>query len=159
MRFMLGFLGALGLGLLATVIILVLRDMGSNLNKVSTAQSEVSTISTNVPGDVGGVAGVSSISTAMVARDSDAPSNMVTGTALVDPWGGQVTVTPANNPGQYDVALQGVPGSACSKLVNGVGQFKGVTINGSALSMPVDPATVSQDCQSSSNSVTFDFVG
>lgn len=159
MRPMLGFIAALVLALAASGVILVLRNMASGTNNLSTAMAEVSTISGNVPPDLGGVANTGSITTAMVVRDKDAPSNMVSGTSLVDPWGGQVTVTPDASPGLFDINLAAVPDSACSKLVDGEGGFKTATINGSTVSTPIDAATVSQDCQSGSNSVTFAYVG
>lgn len=159
MRFIIALLAALGLGLAATGIIYVLVNMASGTNKVSTATAEIGTLAQNIPTDDGGMAGVANITTAMVIHDQDAPSNMVSGNSLVNPWGGQVTVTPDASPGLFDINDPSIPLAACSKIINSLQGYKTVSINGSSLSVPVNSSTVSQDCQSGGNTLTFAYVG
>jgi outer membrane murein-binding lipoprotein Lpp len=148
------------LGLLAIVAVVVVLYEALSSNKVSTASAEVTTLQSNIAQLYGGQASMASLSNSVVVQAKAAPNSMVSGTTLLDPWSGPVTVQPDANPGQFDIILTQLPQSACNKLATAVSSYKQITINGSADTSPADPGTIATQCTSGSNNqLQFTFSG
>lgn len=94
------------------------------------------------------------------------PDNMVSGTNLVNSFGGSVTVLPKNlgagtNNG-FEITYPSVPGAVCAKLVTTAGaQFDAVTVGTTAVktfgtNAPIDVAATTTACNAASVTILFD---
>lgn len=140
---------------IATVVAVLYEALASN--KVGTAASEVTTLQSNIAQLYSGQANVASLSNTVIISAQAAPSSMISGTSLIDPWGGAVTVQPDANPGQFDIILGSVPTAGCTKLASSVSSYQSVSINGTADQAPADPGTVAAQCAAGNNTVQFTF--
>lgn len=139
---------------IAAVVVILHEVFGTN--KVSTATQEVTTLQSNINQLYSGYANTTSISNTVAINSGAAPNDMNSGGTLIDPWGGDVTIT-GNAGGTDTVSIPQVPQKACTKLVKSISAFVSVSINGSSDSAPVDPATVATQCTSGSNKIAFTF--
>jgi hypothetical protein len=77
----------------------------------------------------------SDITTAVLVSAKAFPQQMVaSGGAVTDPWGGDVTVTPANSNASFLLTFAGVPTDQCIKLAQfSVGAVQDVQVNGASV--------------------------
>lgn len=109
------------------------------------------------------------LSQSTIINAGKAPSNMVSGTALINPWGGSVTIAPATYNGTANAAFlmtyNDVPRSECNSLVNGVAQNFQVIAVGSTTVKDVlagtnpTATTVSNACNNDTNDIGFTSAG
>jgi hypothetical protein len=79
------------------------------------------------------------------------------GGTINNQWGGAVTVAvDGANAAEFDVTEAGVPSSACEKLIQ-TSSVEALSVNGAAVTIPVDAATASTDCAQASNTMVFVF--
>lgn len=90
------------------------------------------------------------------------PNSMVKGSTVVDAWGGDVTVQPSSSAAEFSLEYQGLPKSACERMATiNSGSITSVSVNGTSMSIPVNPTTAATSCSASGqgpgsgNSVTF----
>lgn len=77
------------------------------------------------------------------------PAAMVDGGSVRNPWKGDVTVTGAAS--SFTVQFARVPQDSCAKLISmntsGMGgAVQGITVNGSTVALPIDPAAATAAC-------------
>lgn len=140
---------------IAAIVLIFYEALGSN--KVGTEVSNITTLQANANQLYATNTSNTSLTDAVLIAAGDAPSSMVSGTTLVNPWGGAVTITGQGTTTTIvDAAL---PQSACSKEATTVSNYTSITINGgTALTSPADPGTVATECVAgSANSITFVF--
>lgn len=109
------------------------------------------------------------LSATVIINAKKAPSNMVNGTALVNPWGGAVTLAPANYNGgtanAFAVTYNSIPASECNTIVNAVApNFQVITVGTTTVkdeAAGTNPtaATVSTACNNGTNNVVFTAAG
>lgn len=70
------------------------------------------------------------------------PSNMVTGTNIVDPWGGAITFAPVAGNLSYTLTDSTVPLKECARDASALfSTVTSLTVNGTAVTSPVTAAT------------------
>ena len=136
---------------IAAVVFVLYRTMSSSsvsneITNVTTLESNLASFYTSSPTTTG----TSTITDAVAVNSGAAPSSMVSGNTLVNQWNKAVTVSGDAN---YDIIIQedGVPQSACAKMVTAVANFFSVSINGTSLNAPVDPGSATTACQAGNN--------
>ncbi len=115
-------------------------------NKTSTAISDLVQTSQGIQTLYGGNQ-FTSLNNTVVTNGQLEPTDMTTGAGvLVNPWNGSVTMTvnPANA-SQFQATETNVPPDGCAKLAQGL-TYAGVTINGTAITLPADPGQVTTAC-------------
>jgi hypothetical protein len=75
----------------------------------------------------------------------------VSGTSVTNSWGGAVLIDGAGP--SFTVSYGSVPQDICIQLVSGGGDWKGITVNGTALAIPATPAQANAACSTNSNTV------
>lgn len=86
------------------------------------------------------------------------PPSMISGTSIVNTWGGTVTVTGAG--ATVTVSSAAIPQENCASMVKSFGGstgggsgITGISVNGSALTLPVTTATAATGCNAANNTV------
>ncbi|MHB8408963.1 MAG: type 4 pilus major pilin [Acidiferrobacterales bacterium] len=126
----------------------------------STTAQEVAEITANVQSLYSNQSSFATLTNQVAITDKAVPENMVQGTNIVNPYGGQVTLGPdATYNNAFDITEGGLDGGACSSLATGETAY-GVEINGTQVAIgnqAVDPSTAAADCTQTGNgnSVTF----
>ena len=105
------------------------------------------------------------INAGLLIQAGKAPANMVNGTALVNNWGGAVTLAPvAYNGGTANavaITFPSVPRSACNSIVASTGaNFQIITVNTTEVKnditpLALTPATVAGACATENNTIVF----
>jgi hypothetical protein len=147
----------LGLG-----AVVAIATTATNSNKNSNAVSEMSQLVFNIQSSYPSGAFTSLTNTVAAAGDKGsrmAPEGMISGTSLVNPWGGAVTLAVnATNAARFDVTSAGVSSSGCQKLaLNMQGTAIALSINGTDQTLPLDSGTATVACQTSPNTLVFTF--
>lgn len=138
------------LGLLA---VMVASYMFFQANKANTAISDVAAMSQGIQTLYGGSQFTTNLNNATVIAANVAPSDMVAGGNLTNPWGGTATVSVAATGPTFLVTETGVPTDGCVKMATGLSSM-GVQINGgTALTAPIDPSVVATECNQSGSGV------
>lgn len=147
-------LGALFKYLLAllaiTAVVVVLYEALSS-NKSATAVSDLTTLQADVNELYAGanaatLSGTSTDITSSLATSSSAPSSMVSGSTLINPWGGAVKVSVIGavspTPAQATIEFDDVPNAGCAKLASSLWpSMQTVSINGQTASSVTDAIT------------------
>lgn len=146
------------LAVLAIGAVVLIFYEGFTSNKVGTEASNITSIEGSAAQLYSGQANTTSLTAKVLIAAGAAPNSMVSGTALVNPWGGGVTVT-GDATDDIIITDTGLSQSACAKLVTSVTNFTSIAINGgTAATSPVDPSTVSTGCVAgNANKLVFTF--
>jgi hypothetical protein len=141
-----------------SAVVAVLYNVLFN-DKVSKAVTDTTLLQTNIQAAYNGQANFTSLTTARAASGALAPSEMITGSTLVNPWGGAVTVNVnAGNASRFDVTHAGVPADACPKLATSQSGLVNASINGAVQTLPVDAGTAISACNAgANNTVSFTY--
>lgn len=144
-------MAALGIAAVAGVLYMVFAA-----NKVGKAQSDLTTLQTNIQSVYSQSTTFTTLTNAAVTAGGWAPSSMIAGGSLVNPWSGVVTVSvnPVNNT-HFDTTETNVPTEACTKMAIGMTASVGIAINGVAQTLPIDPAGAAIACNQNNNTMTF----
>lgn len=149
------------LALLGVAAVVVIAYTAFNNNKNSNAVSQLSQLSLNIQTQYPNGPFTSLTNTVAVTGDKGAklaPEDMVSGSNLVNPWGGAVTVNVnGTNSANFDITTTGVSSSGCQKLATNMTTALRLSINGTAQTLPMDPGTAITTCAGSSNSLIFTF--
>ena len=131
------------LGVAAVVIILVSIF---HKNKASTEVSNITQLATSISNTYTGQTAFTGLNTAIAAKL--APTSMVTGTTLMNQWGGAVTVAVDANPSQFDIVENGVPSDGCVDMANKATNYVTLTLNGATYNAtnPLDAGTAVTAC-------------
>jgi hypothetical protein len=145
------------LTLMAVLVTLVLLGSGvaiyENTNSqagITQAIGNVDTVIAGTRSTYQGQSGYTGISNTVLLAAGVFPSSMVSGTTITDTFGGAVTVAPDASPSFFDLTYNNVPQAACVRLASGIqGQsIQSVSVNGTALSMPVTASAAAAGCTS-----------
>lgn len=149
------------LGITAIVLIgaFSLYTLATSSNKMNTARTQVQTYVSGVKQLYSSQSNYSSLNNALVISAAIPPKNAITGaTTLVDPWGGSTTITGAAT--TFNIAMSGIPQSACTELLSsglvGDGSVIGLQANSTSFTADADPGSALAACTNlSNNTVTF----
>lgn len=141
--------------------VVAIATTATNGNKNANAVAEMSQLVFNIQSSYPSGAFTSLTDAVAVAGDRGsrmAPDGMVSGSNLVNPWGGAVAVNVnAGNAARFDVTTASVSSSGCQKLATNIGGVLALSINGTAQTLPVDSGTATVACQNSPNTLAFTF--
>lgn len=94
----------------------------------------------------------------VVKQGSLAPDGMSSSGVLRNPWGGALTfAVNSSNATRFNITDQGVPQEACGKIASLVPNLVGLTINGTAQTLPADPGNLVTACNAASNTLIYTF--
>lgn len=77
---------------------------------------ELNTMSTSIKNKFAGQGNYAGLSNTVVIKGDLAPKKWIAGSNLVTPWGGNVSVLPANSNSQFTITLSDIPEKACTAL-------------------------------------------
>ncbi|MBB5547431.1 hypothetical protein A8H39_00960 [Paraburkholderia fungorum] len=143
------------LGIAAVVAVLV--SIFSK-NKAETEVANLTQLSSSIQNAYTGQTTFAGLTTSVASNI--APSAMVSGTTLVNQWGGDVTVQVDANSSQFDVIEDTVPSSGCIDLVEKASNYVQLTLDGTTYTSttPLSPAQAISGCNSASTqNITFVF--
>lgn len=89
-----------------------------------------------------------------------APARMINAakTGLVNPWGGTVTIAPNTDTNKFNITQTKAPNDACAKMAANTPSAVGLTVNGTAQTIPVDAGAVAARCNvTDDNTLIFTF--
>jgi hypothetical protein len=143
------------LGVAATAVVLY-QVFGSN--KTQTAISDLTQLQTSVQSFYSGQSTFTSLTNTVAINGKLAPTDMIAGASLTNPWGGTVTVNVnAGNSSQFDATETLVPQDGCAKMITGFGSAVGLKVNGTAQTLPMDAGNAVTACNAATNTMIFTF--
>jgi hypothetical protein len=141
------------IGLAAIVIILV---MVLHKNRAEQEVANLTQLATSIANTYSGQTTFTGITEAVAA--DIAPAGMVSGTSLINQWGGTVTVTADTNSSQFDIIEDSVPSDGCVDLVNKATNYVTLTLDGTTYSQsnPLNAGTATTACNAAATqTITF----
>ncbi len=143
---------------IGAVVLIFYEAFGSN--KVGTEAANISTLDANSAQLYSGTSTTASLTDTVLIAAGDAPKSMVSGTtALINPWGGAVTVT-GDATDDVNITDTGLSQSSCAAEATAVNNYTTLAINGGTATAQanVTPATISTGCVAgNANKLTFVF--
>jgi len=87
-----------------------------------------------------------------------APADMISGTALINPWNGSVTIAVnGTSTSQFNITTTAVPRAACAKLAGVLGasgsSATALSVNATALTLPVGASAAVTACNAAANTI------
>lgn len=158
MRDLIGGLFAALVTIVGIVALIAIYNSVSSSNKSSQALTDLTSMVGQVQATYLSHPSYSGLSSTVVINGKLAPATMISGSNLVNPWGGVVTVAAnsANN-AFFDTTEPSVPSDACVKMATSISNLGALTINGTSVALPADPSVVTTNCTGTSNSLVFTF--
>ncbi len=149
-----GLLALLGVG---AVVAILYQAFGTN--KTQAAMTNTTQLHANAQTLYHTVSTFDSLTNEVAINGKLAPSDMISGTELVNPWGGTVTIgVNAGSKSEFDIVHSAsIPSDSCAKMTGGLGTAIRITINGTSYDPPVDPGTAATACKAKANAMTFTF--
>ncbi len=140
----------------AAVVMVLYQVFGAN--KTQNAISDLTLLQTNVQSLYNGQNTFTTITNTVAIDGKLAPASMISGTSLVNPWGGTVTINVnAGNSSQFDITETAIPQDACAKLINSLTSVVGLKVNGTAQTLPLDAGTAVSACNAAANTLILTF--
>ena len=118
--------------------------------KVANSVADVQLLATNIQGMYNTTNNYSTLTNTVVLNAKDAaPAEMIVGGALVDQWGGAVTIVPGTT-WSYAATQFGIsitpPQTGCTKILSSI-KATAYSVTGNPFqTYPVDPGTIAADC-------------
>ena len=121
-------------------------------NKTQNAMSDITLLQTNAQVLYNAQTTFTSLTNAVAIAGKLAPSNMVSGANLANPWGGNVTIAVnGTNAAQFDITEPSVPAESCAKIIVGLTNAVALKVNGAAVALPADAGAATTACNSPLN--------
>lgn len=70
-------------------------------------------------------------------------------------WSGVVTITASGSGATFDISFSGIPKESCNKIAVLKSDWLAVSVNGTALTLPVTPATAMAACTATTNTLVY----
>ena len=140
---------------IAAVAIIASQVFGSN--KTQNAMSQQAALVSGITSLYNGQSSVASINPAVAVAAKLAPSDMISGNTLVNPWGGVVGLAVAANTSQYQITQPLVPADACAKWLVGSPSAIAISVNGAAAILPIEAGAAATSCNAATNTIVFTF--
>ena len=140
----------------AAVVLVVYQVFGSN--KTQNAISGLTQLQTNTQALYNTQSAFTTITNTIAINGKLAPSDMISGTSLLNPWGGAVTINVNGTlASQFDITEAGVPADACAKMIVGMPNTVALKVNTVAQTLPLDPGAAVTACNAAANTMIFTF--
>lgn len=140
----------------AAVVLILYQVFGSN--KTQTAIADITLLQTNTQALYNAQSTFTTLTSAVAISGKIAPSNMISGATLVNPWGGTVLINvDAGNASQFEITEPAVPADSCAKMIVGLSTAVAVKVNGTAQTLPLDAGTAVTACNVAANTLVFTF--
>lgn len=154
-------LGALFKALMAIIgvagVALVLYSV-FGASKTGNAINDLTQLQSNAQSLYSTQSSFTTLTNAVAINGGLAPTRMISGGNLVNPWSGAVTVNVnAADATRFDVTQAGVPNDACGKLAANTPSVVGLKINGAPQALPIDAGTAVGVCTGAPNTMIFTF--
>lgn len=128
------------------------------VNKTQTAISDLTTLQVSAQALYAGQSSFTTLTNTVAIAAKLAPSGMISGTALTNPWGGTVTLAVNGaNSSRFDITETLVPTEACAKMASNLTNMVILSINGANQTLPIDAGTAATACNAASNTMIFTF--
>lgn len=158
MRDLIGGLFAALVTIIGIVALIALYNNVTSSNKSSQALTDLTSMVGSVQATYISHPSYTNLSSTVVINGKLAPATMISGTTLINPWGGVVTVAAnAANSSFFDVTEPSVPNDACAKMATAISNLGALTIGGTSVTLPADPSVVTSSCTGNANSLVFTF--
>ncbi len=158
MRDLIGGLFAALVTIIGIVALIALYNSVTSSNKASQALTDLTSMVGQVQATYISHPSYAGLSSTVVINGNLAPATMVSGTQLVNPWGGVVTVAQNSaNSSFFDITQPSVPSDACVKMATSISNLGSLTINGTSVTLPANPSVVTTACTGTSNTLVFTF--
>lgn len=141
----------------ATVILLVVVGaLGAHSlsnARLNNAQSDVSSIISNVESLYSATMNYSTLTNTVATSGGVFTPDMVATGAALNPWGGNITLSGAAQ--QFTLTFDGVPQDGCAQLASTLNgsNILSVSVNGTSMTIPVDPGLASTSCTAGNTNV------
>lgn len=163
---------AIGLLLFVVGLAIVFFGQGDNSTKSLATQQQITALTASVKAVAPGP-DYTGVTAAVLVAAKKVPSDMVSGTNIVNKFGGTVTIAAATYPtgaaanNAFTMTQPQLPTSVCNDAVSkNLSQYPRITVNGTAVqdlqaATPVlaTPATISAACATDANSVVLTRAG
>lgn len=141
---------------LAAVVAVLYMVFGAN--KTQNTLTDAVQLQANARSHYAGQSTFTSLTNAVAIGGKLAPISMVSGTALINPFGGAVTIAVnAGNASQFDITEAGLPADACAKVVVGLPGLVALKVNAAAQVLPLDAGGAVTACNAASNTIVGTF--
>ena len=157
MRDLIGGLFAALVTIIGIVALIALYNNVTSSNKSSQALTDLTSMVGSIQATYISHPSYTNLSATVVVNGNLAPATMISGAALINPWGGNVTVAPAANTSFFTVTEPSVPNDACVKMATAISNLGALSINGTSVTLPADPSVVAGTCTGNNNSLVFTF--
>lgn len=139
----------------AAVVLILYQVFGAN--KTQNAISDITLLQANTQALYNAQSTFTSLTNAVAINGKLAPSGMISGANLVNPWGGAVTIAVNANAAQFDITEAAVPADSCAKMVVGLGSVVGLKVNSVAQVLPLDAGSAVTACNALNNTLILTF--
>lgn len=127
-------------------------------DKTQNAISDLTQLETQIKSLYGGQSSFTSVTNAVAISGELAPKTMISGAALVNPWGGTVTVNVnAGSASLFDATETLVPAGSCGRMITAFASAVGLKVNGTAQTPPMDAGAAVTACNAATNTLIFTF--
>jgi hypothetical protein len=157
MRDLIGGLFAALVTIIGIVALIALYNNVTSSNRSSQALTDLTSMVGSIQATYISHPSFTSLSPTVVVNAKLAPTTMISSGALVNPWGGTVTVGAATNTSLFTVTEPSVPNDACVKMATSISNLGALAINGTSVTLPADPSVVAGACTGDANSLAFTF--
>lgn len=141
---------------LAAVVAILYMVFGSN--KIQNTITDVTQLQAKSQAHYAGQSTFTTLTNTVAIGGKLAPASMISGTALVNPFGGVVTIAVnAGNASQFDITETGLPADACAKVIVGMGSAVALKVNTVAQTLPLDAGAAITACNTASNTIIATF--
>ncbi|ART61497.1 hypothetical protein CBP36_21255 (plasmid) [Acidovorax carolinensis] len=134
----------------AAVALILYSVFGAS--KTSSALNDLTQLQTNTQALYSTQSSFTSLTNDVVVKGGLAPTGMVNGTNLVNPWSGTVTVkVNATDSTRFDVTHTKVPAEACAKMATNTPAIVQISVNGTNKPLPIDAGVAVSSCNDPTN--------
>lgn len=144
--------------LIAVASVVLVSNQAYESYKTSSATADLTTLVTGIQKLYLTKPAFTTLGASAVINGGIAPQDMINGTALINQWGGAVTLNVnSSNANLFDVTENLVPGDACANFVSTMSSAVLLKLNSVVQVLPMDPGTVAATCGTSGNTLVFTF--
>ena len=141
---------------IAAVVVILYQVFGAN--KTQNAISDITQLQANAQALYNGQSTFTSLSNTVAIGGKLAPTDMISGGTLINPFGGSVTIAVnGSSASNFDITEAGLPADACAKIIVGLTSVLGLKVNGTAQALPIDAGTAVTACNAVANTLTLTF--
>lgn len=141
---------------LAAVVAILYMVFGSN--KIQNTITDVTQLQANAQSHYAGQSTFTSLTNTVAIGGKLAPASMISGTALVNPFGGVVTIAVnAGSASQFDITETLLPADACAKVIVGLPSVVALKVNTVAQTLPLDAGAAITACNAATNTILATF--